>query len=88
MSVHQKFDTLFSTLKNLQDKHAPLNRQSRLEENLPKNLESSRQSCFQFVIKTGSFLQSANRTTSATVDYNLLTGMKYKTKQNFYQPGA
>jgi len=34
MNIHQRFDTLVSTLKNLLDKHAPLIRQSRRERKL------------------------------------------------------
>jgi len=34
MNIHQKFDTLVSTFKNLLDKHAPLFRHSRREQKL------------------------------------------------------
>ena len=56
MSVHQKFDSLVSSLKNLLDKHAPLIRQSRRERKLaPKNLGLPRLLWFQSVIKIGFF---------------------------------
>ena len=59
MNIHQKFDTLVSTLKSLLHNHAPLISQSRHERNLPKNLGSPRQLWFQSVIKIDSFLKSA-----------------------------
>jgi len=59
MDIHQKFDTLISTLKNLQDKHAPLIRQSRRERKLAQKPGSPKQLWFQSVIKIGSFLKSA-----------------------------
>ena len=34
MNIHQKFDTLVSTFKNLLDKHVPLIRQSRRQRKL------------------------------------------------------
>ena len=34
INIHQKFDTLVGTFKNLPDKHAPLIRQSRRERKL------------------------------------------------------
>ena len=59
-------------------------------ENLPKNLGSPKQLWFQSVIKIGSFLKFAKiAPPSAANAYkkyrNLLTRIKYKAKQNYYQ---
>jgi len=90
MSVHQKFHTLVSTLKNLLDKHAPLIRQSRRERKLAQKLWITKAIMVSIRHKNRLFSQICkNCTPSATNAYkkyrNLLTRIKYKAKQNYYQ---
>jgi len=88
MSVHQKFNTLVSTLKKLLDKHAPLIRQSRLERKLAQKPWITKAIMVSYRHKNRLFSKICNnRTPSATVAYkkyrNLLTRIKYKAKQNY-----
>jgi len=87
MSVHQKFDTFISTLKNLLDKHAPLIRQSRRERNLVQKTWIAKAIMVSIRHKNRLFSKICkNRAPSATVAYKkcriLLTRIKYKAKQH------
>jgi len=90
MNIHQKFDTLVSTFKNLLDKHAPLIRQSRRERKLAQKPWITKAIMVSIGHKNRFFSKICkNRTPSATNAYkkyrNLLTRIKYKAKQNYYQ---
>jgi len=90
MSVHQKFDMLVSTLKKLLDKYAPLIRQSRRERKLAQKPWTTKAIMVSICHKNRLFSKICkNRTPFATNAYkkyrNLLTRIKYKAKQNYYQ---
>ena len=90
MNIHQKFDTLVTTSKNLLDKHAPLIRQSRRERKLAQKPWITKAIMVSIRHKNRLFSKICkNRTLSATNAYkkyrNLLTRIKYKAKQNYYQ---
>ena len=90
MSVHQKFDILFSTLKKLLDKNAPHIRQSRRERKLAEKPWITKGIMVSIRRKNRLFSKICkNRIPSATNAYkkyrNLLIRIKYKAKQNYYQ---
>jgi len=90
MSVHQKFDTLVSTLKNLLDKHAPRIRQSRHERKLDQKSWITKAIMVSIRHKNRLFSKICkNRFPTATNAYkkyrNLLPQIKYKAKQNYHQ---
>ena len=79
INIHQKFDTLVGTFKNLLDKHAPLIRQSRRERKLAQKPWITKAIMVSIRHKNRLFSKICkNRTPSATNAYkkyrNVLNG--------------